>query len=927
MRTTRFLASNVKTNVMIAVAASLSLTATAFSQNRQSKSDGSATPIKTPLAWTPEEAQRALALNPSDPVLQYVVLQLAPDDAPQEDDAAAWRRQLAARRGQINAFNLFTGALAVQESLQLDAMTGAANPRGPSKIVPFEKLQGPTIKSHPWEAMLGDKQPKISAIAKFIPSNQYRVQARSITKLVDLLEAGDLWSMHLFNQAAQDATSSNVSGRLREQLAVRVDPVSQPFYDSVIDQVAITGSDLYLREGSDVTVIFAVKQPLIFATRMNKYLDEAEEKYPSAKRMHGEYLGVKYVHIATPDRKVHVFSAYPRPDLHVRSNSRVGLERVLAAINGRDAQGRPVERLGETAEFRYIRTLMQEDADEEDAFVYLSDPFIRHIVGPQLKLTEQRRMAAYTHMRMLGHAALLYRTQFGQSPESIQQLVDAGCAPAAFSKDGLVNPFGGRYTLSPDRLNGFCSVNGLPSDLIPCGELPLDNVTQDEVNQYQQFLDQYNDYWRNYFDPIAIRVKIGEKKYRAETIVLPLINNNVYNALAGTLGGEPEPLDKLPVPKGNIFSLTMRWNKEALLSGGSFNPAMLRSVLIGGGPKLDAAAVEKVTREGFGNQIGLHIYDAAPLFDLNFSSLLGEMFASRARRGGLGDETLWITMLIASLNSPVYMSLDVNNSEIVDGFLDKLDDELARMAREPSTGGWFQTESDFYRLTNQPQKPGATTDKSAANVRTYSLAFGPLKWRFFAARIGYGFYIATKKSIIDDLIAADQEQAAAKTEKTLTERVGAKPNRWQPVAHGMLRIRPENWRQVLPEYRLGWAENNRRAVLNHLSMLSGVARAMVAQEPAMLKQDPATAAKQIVRQAEELYGVQFVPPDGGEYLLSRDGRSITHSLYGSQLEPRQLATPVPGGEHAALLESFAGVTAELTFLDDGLHAVLTIERK
>ena len=117
-------------------------------------------------------------------------------------------------RGRVDAFSLFTGALAVQESLQLDAMTGAMDPRGPTKIVPFEKLQGPTIKSHPWEKMLGDQQPDVSPITKYVPSNQYLVQARSLTKLLELVEIGDLWSMHLFNQAVQDATSSNVGDRL-----------------------------------------------------------------------------------------------------------------------------------------------------------------------------------------------------------------------------------------------------------------------------------------------------------------------------------------------------------------------------------------------------------------------------------------------------------------------------------------------------------------------------------------------------------------------------------------------------------------------------------------------------------------------------------------------------------------------------------------
>jgi hypothetical protein len=212
-------------------------------------------------------------------------------------------------------------------------------------------------------------------------------------------------------------------------------------------------------------------------------------------------------------------------------------------------------------------------------------------------------------------------------------------------------------------------------------------------------------------------------------------------------------------------------------------------------------------------------------------------------------------------------------------------------------------------------------------VRAYALAFGPLKWRFFSARIGSGFYVATKKFIIDDLIAAHREQLDARKANGGQAPHAAKPNHWQPNAHAMVRVRPENWQRVLPEYQLGWAENNRRAVLNHLSMLSNVARASVAQDPDLLKQDPAAAAETIVRQAESLYGIHFVPPDGGKYLLSANGRNITHSLYGSQIEPKQLAAPDSTGQHAQLLKGFAGATAELTFLDDGLHAILTIERK
>ena len=65
---------------------------------------------------------------------------------------------------------------------------------------------------------------------------------------------------------------------------------------------------------------------------------------------------------------------------------------------------------------------MPRGAKEEDGFVYLSDPFIRRLMGPTVKLTERRRVLCYNHLRMIGHAALLYRTEHGRAPQSLEEL-------------------------------------------------------------------------------------------------------------------------------------------------------------------------------------------------------------------------------------------------------------------------------------------------------------------------------------------------------------------------------------------------------------------------------------------------------------------------------------------------------------------------
>jgi hypothetical protein len=535
--------------------------------------------------WTLDEALEQLRLYPRDPYLQYVALQLARREHKDDDTVATQILSLAGgpdgRRGRneraarVDLFSLFSGALAVQESLQLDTMRGERGRRpGPAEKgeavrkpekVQVASLSGPTVKSHPWKTMLAGKTPDVGRLARCVPEDFYLVEFRSLVKLLEAMDQSDLWGTHLFSQATQEARTQLVGERLKKQLAVETNRLLRPFYDAVVAEVAVTGSDLYVREGSDVTLIFRFKQPEVFKARMDGFLASAEKADAGARRSEGKYLGVPFVHLETPGRGLHVYSAYPEADLHVRSNSRVALERVIEAIQGKNGDGKTVRRLGDTDEFAYIRTLMPRGAAEEDGFVYLSDPFIRRLVGPVLKLTERRRMICYNHLRMIGHAALMYRTEHGKAPTSLEELAKAGCAPGEFGKGDLACPDGGKYSLSPDGLTAVCSHHGTAHALTPCCEIPVQEVSGEEADEYRAFLNDYNQYWRTFFDPIALRIQMTPKRYRLETIVLPLIDNTVYTTLAGLMGGKPEPLDALPVPRRNIFSVAARLNKRQLL--------------------------------------------------------------------------------------------------------------------------------------------------------------------------------------------------------------------------------------------------------------------------------------------------------------------------------------------------------------------------
>jgi hypothetical protein len=135
-------------------------------------------PARTPQAWTLDDALAQLDLYPHDAYLQYVALQRGRREnrlpaAAERVEQIVFRdeRDAANRRDKVDLFGIFTGALAVQESLQLDTMRRPARNRRPElaerrarEIIDVVKLTGPTIKSHPWEKMLGDKKPDVGPL-------------------------------------------------------------------------------------------------------------------------------------------------------------------------------------------------------------------------------------------------------------------------------------------------------------------------------------------------------------------------------------------------------------------------------------------------------------------------------------------------------------------------------------------------------------------------------------------------------------------------------------------------------------------------------------------------------------------------------------------------------------------------------------------
>ncbi len=333
------------------------------------------------------------------------------------------------------------------------------------------------------------------------------------------------------------------------------------------------------------------------------------------------------------------------------------------------------------------------------------------------------------------------------------------------------------------------------------------------------------------------------------------------------------------------------------------------------GPELELiASLDEFLKKGVGNQVGFHVYDQEIPIDLNLPALLAR-FAE-----GEDNSMAAIAALVgvggAALTTPMYLSIPLEDSAVVDRFLDKLDKVLLPLAGQVKSQKFWDLDLDLFQCL----MAGET------KVRSCSLRFGPVRYRLYWGRIGNGLYIANSPVVFQDLFLSGMDLKMSKYNiPSGTGRFEDRPERdLGPKAHVMVKLRANHWDRALPGFQMGWAENNRLGCLHNLGPLSSTARALSATSGNLSWDDRQC---QVHECAGKLYGTAFHCPDGGRYELTPDGLAMTCSVHGSAREPRQSLAPSATGTVGRLMGSLADVTAAVTFAPEGLRMTLTIEQK
>lgn len=440
-----------------------------------------------------------------------------------------------------------TGSAAITESLQLHRMLNRDFRDDGQRVVDVSKVQGVTIAEHPWQKMMVDKKPDPEPLAKWVPHDNFYVHFKDIRKFIEFGELLDEWGTNVTRAYEMTSRDFGMKERYEQQLCLRSSWAGKTFGPAVIRSLAFTGSDGYLREGSDLTILFHVKNRDLFLAGVEPFLQEACKKFGGQlKEGKSDHRGVTVESFVTPLREVSLHRAMV-DDFVIYANSRVGLERVLDTHKGLHRS------LADSLDFQYMRTVFRLSDDEEDGFAFFSDAFIRQLVGPASKIKARRRLEALTSLQMVTNAALFHAWETGKLPANQQELLKV----SALRPEEIFTPEGRGVAWDAKQQAAVSDVYNTMHFPTPLVELPIDLITKAEEAEYLQFRQEYLNLWRQFFDPVGMRVSLRGKKIKMETYILPLIRDSRYDILRqvtalGTTNLDPDRINPKTLVQGTL---------------------------------------------------------------------------------------------------------------------------------------------------------------------------------------------------------------------------------------------------------------------------------------------------------------------------------------------------------------------------------------
>jgi len=742
-----------------------------------------------------------------------------------------WDQEIAAEsldenpRRNLSLFSVLGGRAAIEETLQLQNLD--VTDTGDEATIEVNSLPGVEVQSHPFEEMLDGQPGGHLAIASVVPADRFFVYVGKPESISALLDSGAPFVASLGTTLTGNGLQYNLEAKYLARLGMTRDWVDAVLKSGLTSEVALFAPDLFFIDGTGLTIVAKLEQPRLFQSLLSLL--------GVSKLSSNEVLELP------TSTDAPAFLAL-RDDLLFASTSRSELELSLELFE-QEGEGS----LGTSDEFRYMLTKLPVN-EETRIYAYLSDSFVRRLVGPRVKLGQRRRMLAKAKMETLTGRGLLARLDGHPEPDSLSSLVRSEHLSQDWQSEDLsINATG---LVRSDRHGTLSRLRTLP-------ETPLDQVTPEEANAYRLYVENYSNFWRRFFDPIAVRLdEVGTDQLELSTFILPLVDNSIYNGLRMVLADQSDEatlfvpiVEPTPVVQFSVNLNEQAWQQIA----GNFSDFFTR--YSGASPAM---------MDDFGPSVHVAVFDADPIIAMGSGDVLGA-FGGDALRGG-GSQMLMLPIALSVLTRPCSIMVETQSPERTLRYL-----RQAAMERTSSDRRASDFDVSFYQVDDRDEWIWAMD------------LFGVVKLR-------YGVEVVDKYLVIRNIPWSSDDKVVSVAPAELNA--------------AMLQAKPSACHQQLPGLFAAASDANRRAVMGGLARLY----------PMMLS--GSGSVEQAAAEHQRLFGFYPRPLENDSWRwkdlrLASDG-------YGEPTHQRQPA--FQPGTPIGLMDRIDSIRLNMQFEEDGLRS-------
>jgi hypothetical protein len=474
-------------------------------------------------------------------------------------------RRLLDSGGAERGLGLLLGTQSIKQKMAVELLAD----RRPAEVLADQPLPG-TPEAKPLVLPATPSDVKIEPIALRVPPECFYVRFGSFANYRWLKALLTEFGGELRNMVAPNGLEYKQNDRMEKQLALKETILSDLLGGQVISDVALIGGDTFFREGAAVGMLFHARSTDVLARDIKRQRDAAKAADRTATETTEKIAGRDVPFLSTPDNAIRSYYVADG-DFHFVTTSRTLARRFIEVAGGNGS-------LGKTDEFRHARSVLPLSRNDT-VFVYLSDAFFQQLTGPRYRIEMARRTRSLLETELAELAQRAARAE-GRKETSLDALAEAGFLPRGFD----ARADGSRMSQTPDG-KPLDSLRGGRGTFLPVLDVPMRDVTRDEVAEYAEFLATYESAVGR-MEPVLIGLKRQSTDQKdVERVVVDAhiapFSQSGYRRLAERLG----PATKLAVsqPDGNLVSGQATLSSSILGGGGVADPSEYRYLFFGMG--------------------------------------------------------------------------------------------------------------------------------------------------------------------------------------------------------------------------------------------------------------------------------------------------------------------------------------------------------